>query len=187
MSETQSPSTQSLVTLTLVDTEELLIRAWRQEFAAFPEVSIAEGDILGLATNCVVSPANSYGYMDGGIDREYVDFFGSKLQMVVQDAIAKRPEGYLPVGAAIVISTGNPRIPHMICAPTMVLPQAVPSINSYWAMVAVLRTASARPELAKNVFCPGLATGVGQVDPSAAAREMRAAYADWLERKTARP
>jgi hypothetical protein len=58
--------------LTLVDKQEALVSALQQEFASFPEVSIVEGNILELAENCIVSPANSYGFMDGGIDLQYL-------------------------------------------------------------------------------------------------------------------
>ena len=54
--------------LHLVDLEDSLVQAWRAEFAAFPEVEVAEGDILAVARGAIVSPANSQGHMDGGID-----------------------------------------------------------------------------------------------------------------------
>ncbi len=88
----------------------------------------------------------------------------------------------MPVGAAIVVPIGHNKIPHLLCAPTMLLPQAVASVNCYWAMVAILRTVSGRADLAENVFCPGLGTGVGRVVVADAAHEMASAYADWQRR-----
>jgi hypothetical protein len=58
--------------LHLIDTEADLVRCWSEAFAAFPEVEVLRGDILHNARDTIVSPANGYGYMDGGIDRLYI-------------------------------------------------------------------------------------------------------------------
>jgi hypothetical protein len=38
-----------------------LIPAWKQEFAAFPEVEVRCGDLLDVSADAYVSPANSFG------------------------------------------------------------------------------------------------------------------------------
>jgi O-acetyl-ADP-ribose deacetylase (regulator of RNase III) len=83
------------------------------------------------------------------------------------------------VGASLVVRTGHDRVPFMIVAPTMTVPEQVESRNSYRAMRAVLRIASADPEVVRDVYCPGLATGVGMVPPENAAAMMAEAYRDW--------
>jgi hypothetical protein len=60
--------------LYLVDRSPDLITAWQELFAGLNNVFICEGDILSIAEDTIVSPANSYGFMDGGIDRSYLDF-----------------------------------------------------------------------------------------------------------------
>lgn len=124
----------------------------------------------------LVSPANSYGHMDGGIDEEYIEYFGSEVQQRVYGAIARLPHGLLPVGSGLLVHTGDERIPHLIVAPTMVLPEPVPAVHAYQAMSAVLRVVERHAGLIGDVFCPGLATGVGQVPFEDAAREMALAY-----------
>jgi O-acetyl-ADP-ribose deacetylase (regulator of RNase III) len=57
--------------LHLVDVQPDVVSAWREAFSVFPEVTIRQGDILGVAVNTIVSPANSHGFMDGGIDAQY--------------------------------------------------------------------------------------------------------------------
>ena len=95
--------------LHLVDADAEVASALQAAFTPFPEVQVCHGDLLSVAEHCVVSPANSYGFMDGGIDRELLSFFGPPLQQRVQEAIAERPEGFLPVGARFVeIRTGHP-------------------------------------------------------------------------------
>jgi len=165
--------------LHFVDTDPDVAQALRRAFAGVDDVVCEDGDILAVARTALVSPANSYGFMDGGIDAAYSAFFGPRLQAAVQEAINRRPEGYLPVGASLAVRTGHARIPLLIVAPTMHTPEEVPRENSYRAMRAVLRLVDAEPALCSEVFCPGLATGTGHVSPSDAADQMFRAYADW--------
>ena len=97
--------------LWLVDSNRELVDAWHKEFEGFKNVFIEYGDILEIAENTIVSPANSFGFMDGGIDQQYTDYFGLKPQEEVQALIRQRSDGYLPVGAAVLVKTGNKRIP----------------------------------------------------------------------------
>jgi O-acetyl-ADP-ribose deacetylase (regulator of RNase III) len=171
------------VKLFLVDTNEELVRCWQQAFSAFSEVEIYCEDILEVAQNCIVSPGNSYGFMDGGIDLAYYNYFGSQIQIEVQQAITYRSAGFLPVGASILVTTGDRKIPYLIVAPTMEMPGSVRAENCYYAMLAVLQIAHRHCDRLQQVYCPGLGTGVGRVAPQAAAEEMAAAYRNWQERK----
>ncbi len=164
--------------LVFIDTSSDVCDAIKSEFASINKVDVLCGDILEYATGCVVSPANSYGFMDGGIDRCYVEYFGQGLADKVREIISHRPEGYLPVGASIIINTYHNAIPWMIIAPTMITPELVEATNAYRALRAVLRIA--RQESIDKVYCPGLTSGVGCVPPDQAAEQMRQAYEDWL-------
>jgi O-acetyl-ADP-ribose deacetylase (regulator of RNase III) len=164
--------------LVLVDHEPDLVACWKKEFDSFPEVEIYCDDILAIAHNAIVSPANSYGFMDGGIDQLYLDYFGVQIQVLVQDAISRRREGYLPVGSSVVVTTGDSRIPYLVVSPTMLMPEKVPAANCYFAMASSLRAASATPKIT-HLFCPGLGTGVGGVPFDIAALEMANAYRKW--------
>ena len=172
--------------LHLVDISAYLIQAWQQEFRNFSNVHIVSADILSVAEDTIVSPANSYGYMDGGIDFQYMNYFGHKIQTIVQEAISKRSGGMLPVGSSILVQTGNKRIPRLIVAPTMEFPETVDPINAYRAMRAILRIADQEEGRIMNIYCPGLATGTGRVDPMDAAIQMASAYADWTKGKDTR-
>ena len=162
-----------------IDQDAGVVSALREAFRPFPEVVIRRGDLLEFARNTVVSPANAFGFMDGGIDLAYLQAFGPVIQARVQEAIASRPEGHLPVGASLVVRTDHRRIPFLIVAPTMFMPEAVSSLNCYRAMRAILRIAAAHEEIGRDVFSPGLGTGVGLVPPAEAAQEMARAYGDW--------
>jgi hypothetical protein len=73
--------------LTLCATEDSLAEAWERFCGDLDFISIHRGSILDVACDAVVSPANSFGFMDGGIDATYLTHFGSQLQTEVQNLI----------------------------------------------------------------------------------------------------
>lgn len=171
--------------LHLVDINSDLTEAWEKSFRNFPEVEILCCDILSVARNTIVSPANSYGFMDGGIDRLYTELFGLQPQTEIQEHISQRADGFLPVGDAVLVRTGHPEIPYMISAPTMQSPGAIPSSNCFFAMAAILNTVERNREHVDHVYCPGLGTATGRLDPEIAATEMANAYQKWKSKKYA--
>ena len=118
--------------LWLIDINPNLVQAWQKEFEGIPNVGVRLGNILDYAENTIVSPANGYGLMDGGIDQIYTDYFGMRPQQEILERIKHRPEGYLPVGSAVIVETGNAKIPYMISAPTMLVPQEVDKVNVFF-------------------------------------------------------
>ena len=162
----------------LIDVDAGVVASLRGAFAHFPEVAVASGDLLVVAHNAVVSPANGQGFMDGGIDAAYAVAIPD-VERRVRDAIARRPEGYLPIGAAVIVPVTHDRIDYVIAATTMVGPEAVEADHAYRALRAALRVASAHTQRIHSLYCPGLCTGVGLVPAPLAARSMASAYADW--------
>jgi len=153
--------------------------AWQREFAGCAEVEVRAGDICGTACDAVVSPANSFGFMDGGLDLALSERFGWALETRVQAAIRARPLGELLVGEALAVPTGDPRVPWLVVAPTMRVPMRLrQSVAPYLAMKALL-VAARDPALEPPVDAlavPGLGTGVGGLPAAIAARQMRAAF-----------
>ena len=166
--------------LHLIDSDAAVALALQAQFGDLSDVSVAQGDLLKAAEGCIVSPANGYGFMDGGIDKAYVSYFGAEIQRRVITAIASRPEGHLPVGASMLVPTGHAVIRFLLLAPTMVTPEFIPAENAYRAMRAVLRLADQYSEKLAAIYCPGLGTGVGGLSPSVAADQMASAYRDFL-------
>ncbi len=165
--------------------------AWTQYFGDSGPWSVGVGDILRERADAIVSPANSYGYMDGGIDLAYRARFGLKLQNRLQQVIRDRFDGRLPIGRAVVIPTSDRRLPRVIAAPTMDRPGSIVGTdNVRLAMQAVLETAllfnerqrELGGELIGRVLIPGMGTGIGQVEPFDAAEQMRAAVDALRER-----
>lgn len=180
--------------LQLRDLSPLMAEAWEAEFSEIESVAISCGDIFSTAegtvpddapidikVDAVVSPANSFGFMDGGIDAVYSHVFGDQLQANLQDLIDSRFDGELLVGQAAIVATGNEMIPWCVSAPTMRTPQDVSdSVNAYLALSAALHAVIAhnesRDDPIRSVLCPGLGTAVGRMPVQRCARQMRAAW-----------
>jgi O-acetyl-ADP-ribose deacetylase (regulator of RNase III) len=168
--------------------EHDLADAWERHCGDLPGVSIHRGSILDLAVDAVVSPANSFGFMDGGIDLRYSERFGWDLQQRLQELIRTRHHGELLVGAAEIVETKCNHIPYVIAAPTMRVPMILAeTVNPYLAARAVLLLIrhgivpsgilAGEPvaSAVQTVAFPGLGTGIGRVGPNTCAHQMRAA------------
>ncbi len=153
--------------------------AWHRHFDGQSNVEILEGDICHVPADAVVSPANSFGFMDGGLDTALSERFGWGLQEKLQQMIAARPLRELLVGEALVIATEDAAVPWLISAPTMRVPMRLrQSVNAYLAMKAILLTAvahSGSPPI-QSVAIPGLGTGCGALDAHTAALQMWTAF-----------
>jgi O-acetyl-ADP-ribose deacetylase (regulator of RNase III) len=155
-----------------------LIEAWKEFFVAEENVSIIEGDITKIECDAIVSPANSFGFMDGGLDYELSERFGWDLEKKLQQKIRELPEGELLVGQAMLLETGDKTVPFIISAPTMRIPTNFnidTSVNAYLAMKAILIKVK-NDDRISTVAIPGLCTGVGRMQPIIAARQMFQAY-----------
>lgn len=135
----------------------------------------------GQQADAIVSPANSFGYMDGGIDVALIGRFGASLETALRARINEKHYGELPVGQAILLPTTDAEIPFLIVAPTMRVPGDVSdTVNVYLAFRAALIAALAWNEgsdtAIRTLLVPGMGTGIGQVPPQRAARQMRFAY-----------
>ena len=158
-----------------------MVFAWRAAFADLPSVECRVGNILNFTADAIVSPSNSFGYMDGGIDLAYRDFFGPEIEARLQRHIQTQHHGELPVGQAVVIDTQHHSIPFLVSAPTMRVPAVIEdTVNAYLAFRAALLAVQRHNESAarpiKSLMSPGFGTGIGAMDFQRAARQMAAAY-----------
>jgi O-acetyl-ADP-ribose deacetylase (regulator of RNase III) len=165
-----------------------LFYAWKKYFSDLPDVEVIDGDILKLSASAIVSPANSFGYMDGGLDLKYSQFFGWELENRVRAKLENEYFGEIPVGKAIVVETSHPEIPYLISAPTMRVPSNVSdTVNAYLAfkgiLEAVINFNNNSNEKINSILCPGLATGEGKMAPEQCAKQMFRAYEVCLLKK----
>lgn len=165
----------------LRDRNAPVVEAWRRHFGEQPSVEIGFGDIFEVTADAIVSPANSFGYMDGGIDAAYLARFGDGLQSRLQKHLREHHHGELAVGEAVVVATYALDIPWLVSAPTMRVPSPVPkTLNAYLAFRAALRAVLEHNRTAespiRSILCPGLATAIGAMPAERCARQMRFAY-----------
>ena len=178
----------------LAATDERLAQAWEAHCAHLPNVHVHRESILDLACDAVVSPANSFGFMDGNLDQAYSEFFGWHVQERLQSLIRSKHGGELLVGQAEIVATDHPRIPFLISAPTMRVPMTLAegTVNSYLAARAalllvregVVTSGSSAGEkvsdLVRTIAIPGLGTGVGRVPAAVCAYQVHAAIRETL-------
>lgn len=184
----------------LCDIKDGLITAWQEAFKDEEVVEVHKGDIFkeGPAADAIVSPANSFGFMDGGIDMVYTRHFGWQLSERLQKVIRKDYDGEVLVGQAVIIPTFEEEperqdwskynqgqmIKYLICAPTMRVPLDVSdTVNAFLAFKAVILAVNKHnanlkddQEKIRSVLCPGLGTAVGCMPADRCAYQMMTAY-----------
>ena len=168
--------------LYLVDSNPKLCDKWRQVFFSYPEVRILEGSYFQQSADAIVSPANSLGIMDGGLDLAIRNELGFQVETEIQEVILNKYHGEMPIGSAEIINTNHDRWSYMIAAPTMRIPENIAfTLNAYNAFRAILIALNSfnesMPKIPiKSLVCSGLGTGIGSMEAVKCAAQMRAAY-----------
>eukprot|EP00800_Vazella_pourtalesii_P010067 TRINITY_DN25240_c0_g1_i1.p1 TRINITY_DN25240_c0_g1~~TRINITY_DN25240_c0_g1_i1.p1 ORF type:complete len:267 (+),score=54.26 TRINITY_DN25240_c0_g1_i1:29-829(+) len=201
----------------LRDIKRNLVACWREAFAADcykKYFEISEGDIFKTApaADAIVSPANSFGFMDGGIDMVYSLYFGWQMQERLQEVLRSKHDGECLVGQCVTIPAYPPTqefseiqidenknegkaIKYLISAPTMRVPLDVSSTcNAYLAFRGVILAAREfNHDLKQNgdklglgpikrILCPGLGTAVGMMPSYRCAFQMKEAFDTFILR-----
>lgn len=164
-----------------------LYKEFVRAFNGFPEVECHQGRFEDVDFDCVVSAANSFGLMDGGVDQCITDLFGLQMMHRVQNRIIQDFAGEQPVGTSIVVR-GNEipaaRNQYVAHTPTMRIPQSVTgSDNAYKAMKAALLAVKTHNRMVDSgvalgesrincLVTPGLATLTGRIPYDKAANQM---------------
>lgn len=133
----------------LCDLQKQMCVEWHKHFielGKFTNVTIIHGRFEEQASDpgfdCMTSPGNSFGLMDGGVDAYITRFFGRHLMARVQQRIIDDYDGNTikaslatrtrrlahlncctgeqPVGTCEIVETGYPKHPFLAHAPTMV-------------------------------------------------------------------
>jgi len=178
--------------INLIDINPKLIEAWRKVFENIENVTIRNESIFNCPCDAIVSPANSFGYMNGGLDFSISKNLGWHIEKRLQLKIRNKFYGELLIGQATMVETDHADFPYLISAPTMRTPMTiVRTPNIYLAMKAILTLVKYRKfedgtfirDKVKNIAVPGLGTGIGQMPPIVCARQMRIAWEDVIHEK----
>lgn len=177
---------------------EDLFEAFKKHFAQFPQVEVVFKPFEQTEFDCVVSAANSFGLMDGGVDQCITDYFGVQMMNRVQAAVLKEYYGEQPIGTSMVVR-GNKDVEYGVKnkyvahTPTMRIPMNINGTSYvYSAMKAMLIAVekhnqnyyqnggnSDETEI-ETVVCPGLGTNAGRVPAEEAAKMMSIALTHFL-------
>ena len=172
--------------LFLVDPCSELCEQFDYYFEGMEGVEVVCGYFQSLSKfDCMVSPANSFGFMDGGVDLAITQFFGINLMHRVQAHIIRHFLGEQPVGTSFIIPTGHEEHPFLAHSPTMRVPMTIRTTDyvykAMWATLLAVRQHNENSGIKiKTLACPGLGTLTGCVSPRSAARQMSIAYRNFL-------
>ncbi len=175
------------IKLILVDVNPLMCSAWEAAFTYYENVEVVHDYFQNIpAYDCMVSAANSYGQMDGGIDADITDYFGQQLMDRVQAHIVEHYLGEQPIGSSFIIPTHHEKHPFLAHTPTMRIPDIIAHTdNVYHGMRATLLAVHAHNKTSelkiRSIACPGLGALTGQVPFEKVARQMERAYASVIE------
>lgn len=171
-----------LVRVILCDVNPKVVAAWRSSFEENEEVDIVHGSMLDQTTSAWVTPTNSAGRMDGGLDLVIKNFLGGQIEKKVQAQIKERHQGAMPVGFAVCVPTGKVHPGHLISTPTMVgsSDNIGATMNVALACAAAFQAVhiqnAAEPGSIRSIALPGLGAQTGRVPPEICADLMWTAY-----------
>ncbi|KIM30695.1 hypothetical protein M408DRAFT_66006 [Serendipita vermifera MAFF 305830] len=182
-----------------------LIEAWNRAISLYftntenPPFTVLEGtlqklDAAVLECDCMVSPANSFGIMDGGYDDVLSNAFRGPandywaLTNQAQEYIKREWNGYLPPGSCVIVplptelaGPNNPWKARFIAMlPTMRVPESMAwhrdiVYHCMWSLqVAIKNWNRNHPEgrPIERVLMTGLATGYGEIPAEKCAGQM---------------
>ncbi|KAF9473502.1 macro domain-like protein [Pholiota conissans] len=153
--------------------------------------------------DCIVSPANSYGRLDGGFDYFLAEALSpddiDAPTHVAQAELYRRWKGFAPPGSRTLVPLKGSVCENNVhdCAyialcPTMRVPEGVNwnreiVYNCVWSLLISLDhhnkvvEASGEGTKISRVLMPGLATGVGGVPPERCAQQTALAIRDFID------
>ena len=173
----------------LLDINKNMTDAWEKLFHPLKDVEIINEDFATFMDNhpnieAVVSPANSFGLMDGGYDKAITDYFGEGLMKDVQETILRDWFGEQPVGTSITVPIYNKRIinnlgvechPILIHTPSMRTPEIIKDNRIIYQCMRTTLIEAKRQEI-KSIVIPAFGGLTGKVPCDEIAKMMFLAY-----------
>ena len=145
----------------LFDIDNSKTKVWKRLLNDKIAIDVVCTSVCDIKADIYVSPANSYGQLDGGIDKVYRTMFPG-IQYAVNDRLKiyrnRRPP--IGVGSALLIEIPN-RNCRLLLAPTMELPGKLKTPwNSFWSALVIFYLTK---DFDGTVAIPGLGTGTGHI------------------------
>ncbi len=128
-------------------------------------IVVKKEDLTKTVCDAIVNPANSHGYMGGGVAGAIKRVGGIEIE---KEAVSKAP---IPVGSAIFTTPGSLPCRFVIHAPTMKQPAMKIGVGNVRLATTAALILGVELKL-KTIAIPGMGAGVGGVPVNAAAREI---------------
>lgn len=125
-------------------------------------IVVERGDLTQISCDAIVNPANSYGYMGGGVAGAIKRIGGIEIE---KEAISKAP---IDVGKAVMTTAGSLPCKYVIHAPTMKQPAMRIGVENVTLATRAAFELGVKLNL-KSIAIPGMGTGVGGVSTDDAA------------------
>lgn len=138
-------------------------------------IIIERGDLTQIDCDAIVNPANSFGYMGGGVAGAIKRIGGIEIE---KEAISKAP---IEVGKAVATTAGTLTCKYVIHAPTMKQPAMKIGVENVKLATQAALELGVELNL-KTIAIPGIGTGVGRV-PVEDAAEVIVSLAKQFENK----
>lgn len=173
----------------LLDINKEMTDAWHRYFDNIYSVEIVNDDFSSFMDKhpnmeAIVSPANSFGLMDGGYDAAITDYFGADLMKNVQKFVMVKWHGEQPVGTSMTVPIIGRSVPDnkygskyaiLIHTPTMRIPER---IIDYRIVYQCMRTTliEAINQDVESIVIPAFGASTGEVPYDVVAKMMYLAY-----------
>jgi O-acetyl-ADP-ribose deacetylase (regulator of RNase III) len=125
-------------------------------------IIVEKSDLTKISCDAIVNPANSYGYMGGGVAGAIKRVGGNEIE---KEAISKAP---IEVGKAVATTSGSLPCRFVIHAPTMKRPAMRIDVENVRLATKAALHKGIKLNL-KSIAIPGMGTGVGGVPVEKAA------------------
>lgn len=164
--------------LILCDLNPSMRTEWCKTFGGVEAVEIYHGSIFDRGADAIVSPANSFGFMDGGIDQLFLNHYGNEVQDILQRRIRGRPYPELLVGEAeLVALPAGKHVQWMISAPTMRTPRWIVDPDAVRLSTRAAFLLAKKVQF-KSILMTGMGAGSGAVPANVVAEQMRKGFDD---------
>lgn len=170
----------------LISLNSVWVDEIKKEIGEREDIQVTCGKVEDLPriNSTFVSPANSLGFMDGGIDYAFSRLMFPGVEKAVRQkilAIGKKTllgRPYLPIGQAIAISTCIESC-HLIAAPTMFLPHDVRGTQNAYASTLAALALHAKYAPETTLVLTSHCCGYGKMSEAESAKQMVRAFHDF--------
>lgn len=165
----------------LLDINENMAWEWCESFKEIRkncDINVVHGDLKAFLdtydVECIVSPANSFGLMDGGYDYAITEYFGDRLQKNVQQYIIDKYYGEQTICTSFIIDIPN-TAKKLIHTPSMLVPMDMRNSDVVYQCTRATLICALENNI-DSIVIPAFGGGCGKIEPNIIAKQMQLAF-----------